>query len=75
MSRTTSRTWQPGRWPSELKSSWTGKGHDAFHDAITEWFSSAHDLRDQMHWIRDVVLKAHDNHATAVHTNVRIWRG
>jgi WXG100 family type VII secretion target len=59
---------------SDLAMSWTGSGHDSFHEAITEWFSSARDLRDQLHWIRAVVTNAHDNHAAAVETNVRIWR-
>lgn len=50
-------------------------GHDAFHDAITERFSSARDLRDQLHWIRGVVVNAHKNHASAVNANLRMWRG
>lgn len=60
---------------TDLATRWTGAGHDAFHEAITEWFSSARDLRDQLHWIRAVVTNAHDNHAAAVDASVRIWRG
>ena len=60
---------------ADLATCWAGAGHDAFHEAITEWFSSARDLRDQLHWSRGVVTNAHDNHAAAVETNVRIWRG
>ncbi|WP_410667016.1 WXG100 family type VII secretion target [Amycolatopsis sp. cmx-4-68] len=60
---------------ADLAACWAGAGHDAFREAIAEWFASARDLRDQLHWIRDVVANAHDNHAAAVDANVRIWRG
>ena len=60
---------------TDLGATWTGDAHDAFHEAATEWSSAARDLRDRLHWIRDVVTNAHDNHAKAVRTNVTIWRG
>ncbi|MEC3974305.1 WXG100 family type VII secretion target [Amycolatopsis sp. H20-H5] len=60
---------------TDLKSSWKGDAQDAFGTAATEWFSAARDLRDQLHWLRDVVITAHDNHAKAVHVNVTIWQG
>ncbi|QKV77221.1 WXG100 family type VII secretion target [Amycolatopsis sp. Hca4] len=63
-----------GEIVADLATCWTGAGHDAFHEAITEWFVSARDLRDQLRWIRTVVVNAHDNHAAAVDANVRIWR-
>ncbi|MGW3964354.1 WXG100 family type VII secretion target [Amycolatopsis sp. NPDC005003] len=63
-----------GKVVADLATSWEGGGHDAFHEAITEWFAAARDLRDQLHWIRAVVVNAHDNHAAAVDANVRIWR-
>ncbi|MGW4521182.1 WXG100 family type VII secretion target [Amycolatopsis sp. NPDC004378] len=63
-----------GRVVADLATCWTGAGQDAFHEAITEWFASARDLRDQLHWIRAVVVNAHDNHRAAVDANVRIWR-
>lgn len=58
----------------DLGRSWHGDAHDSFHDAMDEWFRSAQDLRDQLHWVRRVVLNAHDNHSQAVRANVRIWQ-
>lgn len=58
----------------DLGRSWHGEAHDRFHDAIDEWSRSARELRDQLHWVREVVLNTHDNHARAVHANVSIWQ-
>lgn len=58
----------------DLESSWEGDAQKAFHEAVAEWSSAARDLRDQLGWIRGLVVTAHDNHATAVRTNVAIWR-
>ena len=59
---------------NDLASSWAGEGQQAFQAAVADWFSDARDLRDELHRIRDFVVTAHGNHATAVDTNVRIGR-
>jgi WXG100 family type VII secretion target len=58
----------------DLESSWTGDARQAFHTAVAEWTTAVGDLRDELHQIRDFVVTAHGNHATAVDTNIRIWR-
>lgn len=58
----------------DLEKSWEGDAQAAFHDRATEWAEAAQDLREELHRIREFVLTMHGNHATAVDTNVGIWR-
>ncbi|GDY34093.1 hypothetical protein GTS_57260 [Gandjariella thermophila] len=58
----------------KLESSWEGSAHDGFHTTVAEWCSTARDLHTQLRRIRDFVVTAHRNHASAVHTNIGIWR-
>lgn len=59
---------------TDLASNWTGEAQEAFRAAVDQWRSDTRDLRDELHRIRDFVVTAHGNHASAVETNVRIWR-
>jgi WXG100 family type VII secretion target len=59
---------------TDLAASWTGQAQEAFRTTADEWRADVRDLRDELHRIREFVVTAHGNHATAVETNVRIWR-
>ncbi|GDY34015.1 WXG100 family type VII secretion target [Gandjariella thermophila] len=58
----------------DLESSWEGAAHEGFRATVAEWSSAARDLHTQLRRIRDFVVTAHGNHASAVHTNIGIWR-
>jgi WXG100 family type VII secretion target len=57
-----------------LTAQWIGASSDAFRHAHANWLAAAEDLRTRLTGIRDLVRTAHNNHASAVHTNVGMWR-
>jgi WXG100 family type VII secretion target len=58
----------------QLAATWSGDGHQAFHDTIREWLTAVRDLHEELERIRHFVVTTHNNHAHAVHTNTRFWR-
>ena len=57
-----------------LTKQWEGAASDGFHRTQADWFAAAEDLRIRLEGIRDLVVTAHDNHASAVRTNTAMWR-
>jgi WXG100 family type VII secretion target len=53
---------------------WDGAASEGFRRTQAEWMAAAQDLRVRLAGIRDLVITAHDNHATAVRTNTAMWR-
>lgn len=52
---------------------WTGKASDGFQDSVRTWLRSAADLQDQLAELHNFVGRAHDNQASVVASNTRIW--
>ena len=52
---------------------WTGSASDGFRDSVRSWLQSAADLQDRLAELHNFVGRAHDNQASAVASNTRIW--
>jgi WXG100 family type VII secretion target len=59
------------RW---LSTEWSGAASDGFQKMVSDWLAAQADLRQQLSYLRTVVMTAHDNHASAVATNINMWR-
>ena len=57
-----------------LTESWTGDAAESYKQAQDDWYEAAKDMRSMLGDLRNLAWTAHDNHTTAVRTNVRIWR-
>ena len=52
---------------------WIGSASDGFQDSVRSWLQSAADLQDRLAELHNFVGRAHDNQASAVASNARIW--
>jgi hypothetical protein len=41
---------------------------------VSDWLAAATDLQEQLAFLRTVVETAHENHASAVATNINMWQ-
>jgi len=57
-----------------LSTEWSGAASDGFQRLVSNWLAAQADLQEQLAYLRTVVTTAHDNHASAVATNVNMWR-
>jgi WXG100 family type VII secretion target len=58
----------------QLANMWSGAAAEGFQRTITDWTNGQQDLQHQLDYLRAIVTTAHHNHATAVATNVAMWR-
>jgi WXG100 family type VII secretion target len=63
-----------GRTINTLTELWAGSAAEGFRRTQADWFAAADDLRARLAGLRDMVVTAHDNHASAVRTNTKMWR-
>jgi WXG100 family type VII secretion target len=59
---------------TEVAQLWTGAASVGFQRTFTSWMQAQQDLRQRLSELHDLVVTAHDNHATALTTNVSIWQ-
>jgi WXG100 family type VII secretion target len=52
---------------------WTGAASDGFQGSVRTWLQSAADLQERLAELHNFVGRAHDNQASAVASNTRIW--
>lgn len=57
-----------------LSTAWSGAASDGFQRMVSDWLAARADLQRQLSYLRTVVVTAHDNHASAVVTNVDMWQ-
>ncbi|MGE2715205.1 WXG100 family type VII secretion target [Mycolicibacterium litorale] len=53
--------------------SWHGDAASAQETAQQQWDAGAHQLREALAQLRDIVEQAHSNYSNAVATNQRMW--
>jgi WXG100 family type VII secretion target len=58
----------------QLANIWSGAAAEGFRRTIADWMSGRQDLQRQLDYLRTIVTTAHHNHASAVATNVAMWR-
>jgi WXG100 family type VII secretion target len=59
---------------ARLSTEWSGAASDGFQRMVSDWLAARADLQQQLSYLRTVVVTAHDNHASAVATNVNMWQ-
>jgi WXG100 family type VII secretion target len=57
-----------------LSTEWSGAASAGFQSTVSDWLAAQQDLQEQLAYLRTVVTTAHDNHASAVATNVNMWQ-
>ncbi|HYS41790.1 MAG TPA: WXG100 family type VII secretion target [Pseudonocardiaceae bacterium] len=57
-----------------LSTEWSGAASDGFQSMVSDWLAAATDLQEQLAFLRTVVETAHENHASAVATNINMWQ-
>jgi WXG100 family type VII secretion target len=57
-----------------LSTEWSGAASAGFQSMVSDWLTARADLQEQLSYLRTVVTTAHDNHASAVATNVNMWQ-
>ena len=63
-----------GQQVRDLTGLWEGAASDGFRRTQADWLAAAGDLHVRLCAVRDLVVTAHDNHATAVRANTAMWR-
>ena len=53
---------------------WTGEAAEGFRRDYEKWQQAAADVNRDLAELHKMIVNAHNNHASAVRTNVRIWR-
>jgi WXG100 family type VII secretion target len=57
-----------------LSTEWSGGASDGFQRMVSDWLAARADLQEQLAFLRTVVETAHENHTSAVATNVNMWQ-
>lgn len=52
---------------------WSGAASDGFQGSVRTWLQSADDLQERLAELHNFVGRAHDNQASTVASNSRIW--
>jgi WXG100 family type VII secretion target len=58
----------------QVAQNWLGAAAEGFQRTIADWTSGRQDLQRQLEYLRTLVAAAYDNHASAVATNIAMWR-
>jgi WXG100 family type VII secretion target len=57
----------------QLTELWEGAAAEGFLATVRSWRQSAADLQERLAQLHNMIGQAHDNQATAVASNVRVW--
>ena len=56
-----------------LTEMWEGAASEGFQNTLSQWFTSADDLRDVLRRLERIVRTTHANYRNALVTNARMW--
>jgi WXG100 family type VII secretion target len=57
----------------QLTELWEGAAAEGFQATVRSWRQSAADLQERLAQLHNMVGQAHDNQASVVASNVRVW--